>query len=84
MTSGEHPAHASDSAYLCQQAEDAQAAVKQALEDLKGSLARGVDVRVWAREHPLGMAVLATAAGFAMAGAAIPSKRQQEDRKSVV
>jgi hypothetical protein len=72
------PKSAGEATFLKQQADDAQAALKQALEDLKSSLAQGVDVRLWAKEHPLATAAVAAVAGFAAAGAAIPSKRQQE------
>jgi hypothetical protein len=68
----------SEADFLKRQADDAQAAIKRALEDLKSSLAKGVDVRLWAKEHPLATAAVAAVAGFAAAGAAIPSKRQQE------
>jgi hypothetical protein len=72
------PRSAGEAAFLKQQADDTQAALKKALEDLKASLAQGVDVRLWAKEHPLATAAVAAVAGFAAAGAAIPSKRQQE------
>lgn len=63
---------------LEQEAQYARIALRRAMKDLKASLAKGVDVRLWAKEHPLAMAGIAAAVGFVAAEAAVPSKRQQE------
>ncbi len=76
------PAPKSDeSAYLAQQAADAQAAIKRTLNDIKTGLAQGANPSGWVREYPwisLGASVVA---GFVATTAIVPSKEERALRK---
>jgi hypothetical protein len=70
-----------ESAYLAQQAVDAQAAIKRTLKDLKTGLAQGANPSGWVREYPwisLGASVVA---GFVATAAVVPSKEERALRK---
>jgi hypothetical protein len=68
---------ASEAEFIARQMAEAKAAMRHVVENLKSELAKGVDVRLWTREHP-GYAVAgAGVAGFATAAAAVPTKEDQ-------
>jgi len=74
-------AEPTESEYLAQQAQAAQAALGQAWDEFKSKLGHGVDPKAWARQHPWMAIGGAAVAGFAATAALVPSKEQQALRK---
>ncbi len=64
--------------YLQQQADEAKAAIGNALREAKTALSQGMDPSEWTRKHPLIAVGSALAAGFAAAVVTISTKEQQE------
>ena len=75
------PAGSTESEYLAQQAQAAQAAMSQAWNEFKTKLGQGVDPKAWAKQHPWIAIGGAAVAGFAATAAIVPSKEQQALRK---
>jgi hypothetical protein len=75
------PGSPTESEYLAQQAQAAQAAMSQAWNELKTKLGQGVDPKAWAKQHPWIAIGGAAVAGFAATAALVPSKEQQALRK---
>jgi len=67
----------SESEFVARQMAEAKAAMRHVVEDLKAELAKGVDVRLWTKEHPWFAVAGAAVAGFATAAAAVPTKEDQ-------
>ena len=70
-----------ESEYLAQQAQAAQAALRLAWDEFKGKLEHGVDPKAWAKQHPWIAIGGAAVAGFAATAALVPSKEEQALRK---
>jgi hypothetical protein len=64
--------------YLQQQADEAKAAIGNALSEAKSALAAGMDPKAWTRKYPLIAVGSALVAGFAAAAVTISSKEEQE------
>jgi hypothetical protein len=64
--------------YLQQQADDAKAAIGNAICEAKTALTQGMDPKAWTRKYPLIAVGSALAAGFAAAVVTISTKEQQE------
>jgi hypothetical protein len=67
----------SESAYLAHQANDAAAAIGAALDDLKKSLAKGVNPVGWAKQYPWIAVGAGAVAGFVATSLLVPSKEEQ-------
>lgn len=67
----------SESAYLAHQANEAKAAIGAALDDLKKSLANGVNPVGWARQYPWIAVGAGAVAGFVATSLLVPSKEEQ-------
>jgi len=70
-----------ESEYLAQQAQAAQAALRLAWDEFKGKVGHGVDPKAWAKQHPWFAIGGAAVAGFAATAALVPSKEEQALRK---
>ena len=81
MAESSNVAEPTESEYLAQQAQAAQAVLAQAWKEFKGKLGQGVDPKAWARQHPWMAIGGAAVAGFAATAAIVPSKEQQALRK---
>ncbi len=71
----------SESEYLIRQAEEAKEAAAKAFANAKALLGNAIDPREAAKSHPFIAISSAALAGFVAAVVAIPSKRQQEQRR---
>jgi len=71
----------SERSFLTRQANDAKAAIKAALSDMKTDAGQAVDPRLWTKDHPWAMVAAAAVGGFAAACAAVPTKDQQAIKK---
>ena len=77
----EAPSDATEAGYLTNQANEAAAALSQALAALKQDLVKGVDPKVLAKQYPWAAVGAAAVAGFVTASAVVPSKEQQALKK---
>src|SRR5690348_9501934 len=66
----------SESAYLAHQANEAKAAIGAALDDLKKSLANGVNPVGWAKQYPWIAVGAGAVAGFVATSLLVPSKEE--------
>ena|SRR5882724_9942974 len=81
-TSTEKPAaELTEAEFLARQAQDAQAAIGKAWQDMKARLGQGVDPKAWAKEHPWIAVGTAVVAGFVATAALVPSKEEQALKK---
>jgi hypothetical protein len=71
----------SDADFLSRQAEEAMAAIKRTLTEMKGELAEGVNPVEWAREYPWLTLGASAVAGFVATSMLVPSKEEQALRK---
>jgi len=75
------PSQGREADLLAHEAAVAQAAVLEALQDLKSGLATAADPRLWAQQHPWAAIGVAAAAGFAAATLLVPSPEQNLKEK---
>src|SRR4051794_16509746 len=71
----------SDADFLNRQAEEAMAAIKRTLAQMKGDLAEGANPVEWAREYPWLTLGASAVAGFVATSMLVPSKEEQALRK---
>ncbi len=71
----------SESDFLAAQADQAMAAVKKAVGEMKEQLAQGANPVVWAKEYPWVAIGAAAAAGFLGTSLLVPSREEQALRK---
>jgi hypothetical protein len=71
----------SDADFLNRQAEEAMAAIKRTLTQMKGDLAEGANPVEWAREYPWLTLGASAVAGFVATSMLVPSKEEQALRK---
>jgi hypothetical protein len=64
--------------FLQEQADEAKAAIGNALSEAKSALATGMDPKAWTRKYPLIAVGSALVAGFAAAAVTISSKEERE------
>jgi hypothetical protein len=63
--------------FLTDQANQASAAMSNAIKQIQRDLLKGVDPRLWVNEHPWMTLAAATVGGFVAATVTVPSKEQQ-------
>jgi len=72
-----HSAKASEADILAEQAAEAQAALKSAVEDLTKSLKASADPIAWTKRYPIASLGVAAVAGFTAAKLVMPSHQPQ-------
>jgi hypothetical protein len=71
----------SDSEFLARQADEAMAAIRRTMAEIKGGLAEGANPVEWAREYPWITLGASAVAGFVATTMLVPSKEEQALRK---
>jgi hypothetical protein len=66
-----------ESQFLTEQASLASSAISSTIKQIQLDLLKGVDPRLWTKEHPWMTLAAATVGGFAATSVVVPSKEQQ-------